>query len=82
MVHTWLLRTEAMESYNASLEELVVFLHQQVEEMKIELEIYRSVMIGDMVFIQPTMMADCQSKKEFKGSCLVWNIDNFLFVME
>lgn len=37
MVHTWSLQGEAMESYNVALEELVVSLHQQIEEMKIEL---------------------------------------------
>lgn len=33
-VHTLSLRAQAMESHNTTLEELVVFLHQQVKEMK------------------------------------------------
>lgn len=38
-VHIWSLQVEAMETCNTALEELVVSLHYQVEEVKIELEI-------------------------------------------
>lgn len=58
-----------MESHNASLEELVQSLCQQVEEMKSELEICKSTMAGSMVSILLTMKANVSKLKEFKCSC-------------